>query len=276
VFRCLGWASIHCLERVAGATAAAVVVLVSTNGTVAGMDEGGGPSSPTVLDAFTESLNSGSVVRSQALLADDAVIVDHDGQHAGARLRVWLARAVVEGIHVSVLARCRLDGRDVSAVDQAKGSTGWRTMFSWRPIINGAPLSRDGPIKLDTGWQLPNVDGVIVVDGGTIRFLGLGITERSDCTALAPGRLAVNPPPATATTVAVVVPASCFSGALLGLLLRRVRKRGRTTVQPPRNLLQHLHEATIQRRLAVVSAAGQGGSDPGSAAHLHAAKSARP
>lgn len=174
MFRCLGWASIHRLERVAGATAAAVVVLVSTNGTVAGMDEGGGPSSPTVLDAFTESVNSGSVERSQALLADDAVSVDHDGQHAGA-----------------------------------------------------------------------------------------------------PGRLAMNPPLATATTVAVVVPASCFSVALC-FLLRRVRKRGRITVQPPRNLLQHLHEATIQQRMAIASAAGQGGSDPGSAAHLHAAKSARP
>ncbi len=276
MFRHLGWASIHCLERVAGVTAAAVVVLVSTNGTVAAMDEGGGPSSPRVLDVFSESLNSGSVERSQALLSDDAVIVDNDGQHAGARLRVWLARAIVDGIQVSVLARCRLDVRDVSAVDQVKGSTGWRTMFSWRPIINGAPLSRDGLIKLDTGWQLPNVDGVIVVDDGTIRFLGLGITERRDCTGLAPGRLAVNAPPATATAVAVVVPASCFSGALLGLLLRRVRKRGRTTVQPSRNLLQHLHEAMIRRRLAVVSAAGQGGSDPVSAAHLHAAKLARP
>jgi hypothetical protein len=275
VFRWLGWSSLHCLERVAGAAAAAVVVLVSTNGTIAGMDEGGEPGNMTVLDAFTESLNSGAVVHSQEMLADDAVIVDHDGQHTGARLRVWLARAVEEGIHVSVLARCRLDGRDVSAVDQAKGSTGWRTMFTWRPIVNGAPLGRDGPIKLDTGWQLPNVDGVIVVDGGTIRVLGLGITDRTDCMALASGRLAVNPPQATATAVAVVVSASCFSGALLGLLLCRVRKRGRTPVQPPRNLLQHLHEATIQRRLAGVSAAGQGGSDTGGGAHLHAARSAR-
>jgi hypothetical protein len=213
VFRWLGWASIHYLERVAGATAAAVVVLVSTNVTVAAMDEGGGPSSPTVLDAFTESLNSGSVDRSQALLVDDAVIVDHDGQYAGARLRVWLARAVV--------------------------------------------------------------DRIIVVDGGTIDFLGLGIAERSDCTALAPGRLAVSPPSAAAIPVSAVVPASCFSVAL-GLLLGRVRRHGRTANHPTRNLLHHLHEATIQRRMAMASATGRDGSDPGSAADIHTSESARP
>jgi hypothetical protein len=267
VFRRLGW--------LAGATAAAVVVLVSTNLTVAAMDEGGGPGSPTVLDAFTVSLNSGSVDRSQALLGDNAVIVDHDGQYAGARRRVWLARAVVDGIHVSVLGPCLLDGRAVRALDQATGSTAWRTMFSWRPIINGrAPLSRDGSNMLDTGAVPVYVDGIIVVDGGTIHFLGLGIAERSDCTALAPLRLAVNPPPAAAIPSSGVVTASCFSVAL-GLLLRRVRRRGRTTVHPTRNLLHHLHEATIQRRMAAVSAPGRGGSDSGGVADVHTSGSAR-
>jgi hypothetical protein len=173
VFRWLGWGSHHCLGRVAGATAAAVIVLVSTNGAVAAMDEGVGRSSSKDLEDLTDALNSGSVERIQALLADEAIIVDHDGSYAGA-----------------------------------------------------------------------------------------------------PGRLAVKPAPATAATVAVVVPVACLLVAL-GLFVRRVRRRGRT-LRPPGNLLQHLHEATIQRRQAVGSAGGRG-SDLGSAAlHLRPAKSTRP